>query len=63
MMKVLSKPIAFDWDKGNIEKNLIKHNVSVKEAEEVFENEPFLMSEDRKHSEKELRFQGLGKTE
>lgn len=61
-MKVLPEPIFFEWDKGNINKNLIKHSVTNKEAEEVFNNQP-LISEDIKHSEKELRFQALGKTD
>ncbi len=62
-MRILPEPLSFDWDKGNIDKNLKKHNVSFKEAEEPFENEPFLISEDLKHSAKELRFQALGKTD
>lgn len=62
-MLILPKPITFEWDKGNISKNLEKHNVNNQEAEEVFSNEPFLVSEDIKHSTKlEQRFQALGKT-
>jgi len=60
-VKILPEPISFEWDKGNIDKNLIKHKVTNKEAEEVFSNEP-LISEDVKHSTKELRMQILGKT-
>jgi len=32
------------------------------EAEEVFDNKPFLASEDIKHSQEERRFQALGQT-
>lgn len=52
---------GFDWDKGNINKNLKKHKVTDKESEEVFSNAPFI-SEDIKHSDKEERFHALGKT-
>ncbi len=58
----MPKPIAFQWDKGNIFKNVQKHNVTIQEAEEVFVNDPFVVAEDVKHSEKEQRFYGLGQT-
>lgn len=61
-MKILPKPIAFEWDRGNIDKNLIKHQVTNKEAEEVFVNKPIFVNEDAKHPEKETRFQALGKS-
>lgn len=56
-----SKLEGFNWDKGNIDKNLKKHNVTDHEAEEVFTNSPFV-SEDIRHSVEEQRFQALGKT-
>lgn len=52
---------GFDWDKGNARKNE-QHGVSQSEAEEVFFNEPILMKEDLRHSEKENRWHALGKT-
>jgi uncharacterized DUF497 family protein len=62
-MRILPAPIAFQWDEGNIRKNLEKHNVTTQEAEEVFVLEPFLISEDAKHSTAlEKRFSGLGQT-
>ncbi len=62
-MRILPKPVAFLWDKGNLEKNLIKHSVTVQEAEELFSNEPFTLAVDAIHSfEGEKRFQALGKT-
>ncbi|MAG28893.1 hypothetical protein CL632_01980 [bacterium] len=54
---------TFDWNKGNLDKNWKKHNVSNSECEEVFFNEPLLISEDEKYSQKEKRLQALGKTE
>ncbi len=62
-MNVLPDPLNFDWDTGNIEKNVTKHGVSNRETEEVFFSKPFLMYEDTKHSGKEKRFCGLGKTD
>ncbi len=61
-MKILPEPIAFEWDKGNIDKNLIKHNVTNQEAEEVFSNRPLLLNEDKDYSGQEVRYQALGKT-
>jgi uncharacterized DUF497 family protein len=62
-MKILPDPKRFEWDKGNNKKNFEKHNVTIQETEELFSNEPFIISEDIKHSTKyEQRFQALGKT-
>lgn len=61
-MKILPEPISFDWDEGNINKNLIKHNVTDKESEEIFCSKPLLVNENKKHSQYERRFQALGKT-
>ena len=58
----IPEPIAFDWDKGNLDKNLHKHNISDKEAEEVFNNEPLEIFEDVNHSQKEQRFVAYGVT-
>lgn len=49
-MKILPKPLKFEWDKGNIDKNLVKHNVTDREAEEIFDNEPKFIFEDERHS-------------
>lgn len=61
-MRILPNPIAFDWDKGNIGKNLIKHNVSDKETEEVFKNKPIFILKDEKHSLVEKRYMIWGTT-
>jgi uncharacterized protein len=62
-MRILPDPIAFQWDQGNVDKNLKKHNVTTQEAEEMFACEPFVTVEDIKHSTaSEKRFQGLGQT-
>lgn len=45
-MRILSKTITLQWDTGNIRKNLIKHNVTTQETEEIFTQRPFLTSKD-----------------
>ena len=61
-MKVLPIPIIFEWDKGNADKNLRKHNVTNKETEELFLNRPLKIFEDAKHSVEEQRFVVYGVT-
>ena len=58
----MPQPLAFDWDEGNISKNLIKHNVTVQEAEEMFANEPLTIVDDSLHSVREIRLHAFGKT-
>ena len=57
----ISKIEGFDWDKGNIDKNLKKHNVTNEEGEEVFSNNPFVLKDERR-SEQEQRLKALGRT-
>lgn len=54
--------VGFDWDAGNSRKNEVKHSVMLSEAEEVFFNNPLLISSDDQHSESERRYLALGKT-
>lgn len=61
-MRILPEPVTFEWDKGNINKNLIKHGVSDKEAEEVFENGTKFIFKDEKHSLAEKRYMIWGVT-
>lgn len=58
----LTKITDFDWDDGNARKN-DKHGVSTAESEQVFFNEPLLFVADTKHSQIEIRFHALGKTD
>jgi hypothetical protein len=53
---------GFDWDAGNSRKSADKHDVSQAGAESVFFNEPLIVAEDAKHSEREPRLHGLGRT-
>ncbi|CAN5138988.1 BrnT family toxin [soil metagenome] len=62
-MKIWSEPIEFEWDKGNKDKNLEKHRVTNREAEEIFNNQPVVILEDQTHSTKiEKRYQIIGAT-
>ena len=54
---------GFQWDRGNIDKNLIKHNVENWECEQVFFNKPILVLEDPRHSLSEKRGAAFGKTD
>lgn len=62
-MRLLSKPIQFEWDQGNIHKNIAKHKIKNEEAEEVFINQPIVLIKDKKHSQKESRLLILGKSD
>jgi uncharacterized protein len=58
----LDQITGFDWDDGNTRKSADKHDVSQAEAESVFFNDPLIVVEDVRHSERERRFNALGKT-
>jgi len=55
--------LGFQWDRGNIDKNLIKHNVENWECEQVFFNKPIFVLEDPRHSLSEKRWVAFGKTD
>lgn len=52
----------FEWDKGNIDKSYEKHGITPKESEEIFLDENLKVTRDIRHSQREKRFIGLGKT-
>jgi uncharacterized protein len=60
-MGPLEKITGFEWDKGNEQKNA-KHGVTPAEAEQVFLNEPTVITPDMSHSGQEQRYRALGKT-
>jgi len=64
-MKIVSLPDfeCFDWNKGNIEKNWMTHEVTQQEAEQVFFNSPLIAAEDPAHSHAEQRLMVLGQTD
>ncbi|RLB92663.1 MAG: BrnT family toxin [Deltaproteobacteria bacterium] len=62
-IKRLHDCLGFEWDKGNIDKNWIKHKASSSECEQNFFNRPLLIQDDSLHSESEERYYALGKTD
>lgn len=60
-MKIIDKCVEFEWDKGNIDKNM-KHGVADKEAEEIFGSRKKIFMKDEKHSLKEERYMIWGQT-
>ena len=61
-MITLDKPLSFDWDSGNIKKNLLKHGVTNKECEELFDCPDKRILNDKTHSLKERRYIIIGET-
>jgi uncharacterized DUF497 family protein len=53
---------GFDWDRGNLEKSRVRHQVSVREAEELFLNGPEVL-EDARHGERGQRWLAFGHTD
>lgn len=53
---------GFDWDEYNTGKNVLSHNVSQAEAEEIFFHTPLLVFDDLKHSVSERRLLLYGST-
>jgi uncharacterized DUF497 family protein len=45
-MNIFENITRFDWDKNNLEKNLIKHNVTSKESEDVFKDENIILTKE-----------------
>ena len=60
-MKSFEKFLEFDWDKGNINKNLA-HKITDEEAEDVFLDRRKQTFKDKLHSGAEERFILPGKT-
>ena len=63
MEDILGTLVGFQWDRGNNNKNLVKHNVQNWEWEQVFFNKPLLVLEDTVHSAAEKRWAAFGLTD
>ena len=61
--EILSRCTGFQWDRHDAGKNWVRHQVAVPECEEVFFNNPLVVQEDPKHSQREPRFYCLGQTD
>lgn len=55
-MKLKSGILAFEWDKGNVDKIRRKHGITVEESESIFLDKDAFVFPDVRHSEKEDRF-------
>lgn len=62
-LEQLSACTGFDWGAGNSEKNWAKHKVTRSECEQISFNLPFVVADDRKHSQDDPRFYALGHTD
>jgi len=61
-MEILLLPYEFEWNKHNTEHPRSKHRIEPAECEEVFFNLPLTIKPDVSHSEVEIRYHALGKT-
>lgn len=62
MAVLLPKPVSFDWDKGNQNKSLVRHQVINEECEEVFFSKSKKLFRDELHSQQEDRYVAIGRT-
>ena len=60
-MGELSECTGFQWDQGNSDKNWITHRVTREESEQVFSNQPFVVSQGV--SDTEPRHYALGESD
>lgn len=56
----LNDIVGFEWNKGNKDKNFDRHKVTIKEAEEVFNSQPYIVL--RTAYLNEERFQMFGES-
>ncbi|MEF3365812.1 BrnT family toxin [Methylocystis sp. 9N] len=55
--------VGFEWDQGNARKSFDKHGVSQGEAEQIFGNDPLIVTDDLAHNQSEPRYHALGRTD
>ncbi len=60
--RILKEVSGFEWDAGNKEKSIMKHEVSNEECEQVFFDKNGLTFNDILHSGSEERLRIVGKT-
>jgi uncharacterized DUF497 family protein len=61
--QLVSEILGFDWNSGNKEKNKARHNVEWWECDEIFFNDSFFTTVDRRHSDREEGHFGFGSHE
>lgn len=59
---ILAAAPGFDRDDGNAPRVRARHDVNPGECEQAFLGEPFIVSADAKHSDRERRWRALGRT-
>ena len=62
-IRLLKNCVGFEWNDENATKNWDRHQVSKSEAEQVFFNQPLIVSPDIVHSKDESRYYLLGQTD
>lgn len=60
LIEELSKPLEFEWDHGNLEKNVLKHKVTNEECEQAVLNNKSILFDDIIHSFNEGRYNIIG---
>ena len=60
---ILRACTGFQWDDGNATKNWDSHDVSQAECEQVFLNQPLVVSRDKSHLPLGTRYCALGRTD
>ena len=60
--RILKEVYGFEWDKGNNQKSLVKHEVSNEECEETFFDHHKKIQKDVLHSMNEERYVLIGQT-
>lgn len=63
MASILESFEGFEWDEGNSNKNWLGHRVTDAECEQIFFNSPLVTAVDKNHSQRERRFQALGRAD
>lgn len=63
MKERISRCKGFEWDEWNSNKNWHLHRATDAECEEIFFNQPLIITVDAKHSGGEARYYALGRTE
>ena len=61
-MRRFNKLVSFEWNRGNFNKNWLKHRITNKECEESFFDQNRKIYKDKLHSKDEERYVLLGKT-
>lgn len=61
-MKIFKELVEFEWDRGNRDKNLLKHRVTDEECEEVFFDTKKRILKDVLHSDHEPHYILIGQT-